>query len=52
MPFSIETRTGDTVLNQVVMEKVAYGVEVDDSIFVMPEAPGVPDAPSAPEKEK
>jgi outer membrane lipoprotein-sorting protein len=52
MPFSIETRSGDTVLNQVVMEKVAYGVEVDDSIFVMPEAPGVPDAPSAPEKEK
>jgi outer membrane lipoprotein-sorting protein len=49
-PFAIETRNGDTVLNQVMMEKVEYNVEVDDSIFVMPEVPEVPDAPAAPEK--
>ena len=47
MPFAIETRSGDQVLNQVVMEKVEYNVEVDDSIFEMPE---VPAAPAVPEK--
>ena len=47
MPFAIETRSGDTVLNQVMMEKVEYNVEVDDSIFEMPE---VPAAPAVPEK--
>ncbi len=50
MPFSIETRSGDTVLNQVVMEKVEYGVELDDSTFEMPEVPAAPEAPSVPEK--
>lgn len=47
MPFAIETRSGDQVLNQVMMEKVEYNVEVDDSIFEMPE---VPAAPAVPEK--
>jgi len=46
-PFAIETRNGDMVLNQVMMEKIEYNIEVDDSIFVMPE---VPAAPSVPEK--
>jgi outer membrane lipoprotein-sorting protein len=45
VPFSIETRSGDTVLNQIMMEKVEYGVEVDDSEFAMPEAPGAPPTP-------
>jgi outer membrane lipoprotein-sorting protein len=44
-PFAIETRDGDTVLNQVMMEKVEYNIEVDDSIFVMPEVPTAPGAP-------
>jgi outer membrane lipoprotein-sorting protein len=47
LPFAIETRSGDQVLNQVMMEKVEYNVEVDESIFVMPE---VPAAPAVPEK--
>ena len=47
IPFAVETRTGDTVMNQIMMEKVEHGIEVDDSLFVMPEAPA---APSIPEK--
>jgi outer membrane lipoprotein-sorting protein len=47
VPFSIETRSGDQVMNQVMMEKVEHDVAVDDSIFVMP---AVPEAPSVPEK--
>lgn len=38
MPFSIETRMGETVVNQMVFEKVEYDLEVDNSIFVMPAA--------------
>ncbi len=49
MPFAIETRSGDTVMNQIMMEKVEFGVEVDDSIFAMPE---VPSAPTTPEPVK
>lgn len=45
LPFAIETRSGDAVMNQIMMEKVEYGVEVDDSLFVMPEAPTPPAAP-------
>ena len=45
VPFAIETRTGDTVMNQIMMEKIEYGAEVDDSVFVMPEAPTPPAAP-------
>ena len=47
VPFAIETRSGDAVMNQIMMEKTEYGVEVDDSIFAMPE---VPTAPTAVEK--
>jgi hypothetical protein len=45
VPFSIETRSGDTVLNQIMMEKVEYGIEVDESKFAMPEIPSAPEAP-------
>ncbi|MCK9996090.1 MAG: hypothetical protein KAH56_07400 [Candidatus Krumholzibacteria bacterium] len=45
MPFSIETRSGDTVMNQIMMEKIEYGVEIDDSLFEMPEAPTAPKTP-------
>ena len=45
MPFAIETRMGDMVMNQIMMEKVEYGIEVDDSLFEMPEAPTAPTAP-------
>ncbi len=47
MPFAIETRSGDTVMNQIMMEKVEFGVEVDDSLFKMPESPGVPSPPES-----
>ena len=36
IPFAIETRMGETVVNQVMIEKVEYGVAVQDSIFIMP----------------
>ena len=36
MPFSIETRMGETTVNQIVMEKVEYNMDMDKSIFVMP----------------
>jgi len=42
LPFAIETRSGDAVMNQIMMETVAYNVEVDDSLFEMPEAPSAP----------
>jgi hypothetical protein len=45
MPFAIETRMGDMVVNQIMMEIVEYGIEVDDSLFEMPEAPTAPTAP-------
>ncbi len=45
MPFAIETRSGDVVMNQIMMETVEYGVEVDDSLFEMPEAPTAPETP-------
>ena len=44
IPFAIETRSGDTVMNQIMMEKAEYAIEVDDSIFVMPETPKAPAA--------
>ena len=37
MPFSIETRMGETTVNQIVMETVEYDMEMDKSIFAMPE---------------
>ncbi|MEN8005871.1 MAG: hypothetical protein ABFS42_02605 [Candidatus Krumholzibacteriota bacterium] len=42
IPFAIETRSGDAVMNQIMMEKAEYGVEVDDSLFAMPEVPAAP----------
>ena len=44
VPFAIETRSGDAVMNQIMMEKAEYGVEVDDSLFAMPEVPAAPPA--------
>lgn len=38
IPFSIETRMGETTVNQIVMETIEYNMKIDDSIFVMPEA--------------
>jgi outer membrane lipoprotein-sorting protein len=46
MAFSIETRMGDMVANQIAFDKVEQNVEVDDSIFAMPEK-AVPPAPPA-----
>ena len=45
IPFAIETRSGDTVMNQIMMEKAEYDVEVEDSLFVMPEVAAPPAAP-------
>ncbi len=45
LPFAIETRTGDMVMNQIMMETVEYNVEVDDSLFEKPEAPSAPETP-------
>lgn len=36
VPFSVETRMGETTVNQIVMEKVEYNLELDGSIFEMP----------------
>ena len=44
IPFATETRSGDAVMNQIMMEKAEYAIEVDDSIFVMPETPKAPAA--------
>lgn len=51
MPFAIETRMGDMVANNMVFEDVEQDVEVDDSIFVMPEKAALeaPDKPTEPE---
>ncbi len=38
IPFSIETRMGETVVNQIVLETVEHNVDVDESIFAMPAA--------------
>ncbi len=38
VPFALQTRRGDQVLNQMVIEKVEFGVPVDDAMFVMPAA--------------
>lgn len=48
-PFAIETRMGDVVANQIVMEAIEQNIEVDSSIFVMPEA--APAAPADPALE-
>jgi outer membrane lipoprotein-sorting protein len=45
LPFSIETRRGDAVMNQIMIETVEYDVPVDDTVFVMPEKK--PEEPAA-----
>jgi len=45
MPFAIETRSGDAVMNQIMIEKAEFGIEVEESLFEMPEAPAAPAAP-------
>ena len=45
LPFAIETRSGDAVMNQIMMETAEYNVEVDDSLFEMPETPSAPETP-------
>jgi hypothetical protein len=46
MPFAIETRQGDFVVNQIQFESVEHNLEIDDALFAMketgPGAPGVP----------
>ncbi len=44
MPFSMETRMGETTVNQIVIESVEYGIEFDKALFVMPEAAAEPEA--------
>lgn len=43
MPFSMETRMGDMVANQIKFDKVEQNVEVDNAVFAMPAAPGTPE---------
>jgi outer membrane lipoprotein-sorting protein len=47
IPFSIETRMGDMVANQIVFENVEQNVEVDDAVFAMPEKQAPPPPPPA-----
>ncbi len=37
-PRSIETRVGETIVSQIVIESVEFNVEIDESIFEMPAA--------------
>ncbi len=36
VPFALQTRKGDQVLNQMVVDKVEFNVAVDDAMFAMP----------------
>lgn len=47
MAFSMETRMGDMVANQIKFENAEQNVVVDDAVFTMPEAPGAPSTPQA-----
>jgi hypothetical protein len=38
VPFALQTRRGDQVLNQMVIETVEFGVAIDDAMFAMPAA--------------
>ncbi len=44
VPFAIESRMGDQVLNQIMLETVANDVPVEASLFVMPEKAAAPAA--------
>jgi len=45
MPFAVETRMGDVVANNIVFDTVEQNIELDDSLFVMPEKAAAPEAP-------
>lgn len=47
MAFSMETRMGDMVANQIKFDAAEQNVAVDNAVFVMPAAPGAPEAPAA-----
>ena len=46
VPFSIETRQGDQVMNQITIETLEYGVTVDPAVFTMPAVAAAPAAPA------
>lgn len=48
MSFSVETRMGDQVMNQIMMDKIEHGVPVDAELFLMPEKAEAP--PAEPEE--
>ena len=50
MPMAIETRMGDMVANNIVMEKVEHNIEVDKAVFMMPEVEVEAETEEAPEK--
>jgi outer membrane lipoprotein-sorting protein len=50
-PFSIETRRGDAVMNQIMVETIDYAADVDPSVFVMPEK-AEPEQPAPAEEGK
>ena len=50
IPFAIETRMGDVVANNIVFETVEQNIDVDETIFAMPEKVEAPGVPSTPEK--
>jgi hypothetical protein len=37
IPFSIENRVKDQTITQIALEKAEFNIEVDDSLFKMPE---------------
>ena len=44
VPFAVENRMGDQVMNQIMLESVAHDVPVDATVFVMPAKAEVPAA--------
>ena len=42
IPFSIETRQGDQVMNQIIIDTLEFGVAVDETMFAMPAKAAVP----------
>ena len=50
-PFGIESRRGDQVMSQIVIDSIEINVPVDDAIFVMPPK-AAPAAPAAPDSTK
>lgn len=50
-PFSIETRRGDAVMNQIMVESIDYAADVDPTVFAMPEK-AEPEQPAPAEEGK